>query len=103
MNIWTGWKKDYEQNIDDVLYIRDITEIDDFRKPFFPDDVEVLLIGKDFGQERIFVRSEHYGENGLTGIILDEPQKATSLHKGQEIDFMLIERDGKLSTVHAVK
>lgn len=96
-------KKDYEQNIDDVLYIRDITEIDDFRKPFFPDDVEVLLIGKDFGQEGIFVRSEHYGEKGLTGIILDEPQKATSLHKGQEIDFMLVERDGKLSTVHAVK
>ena len=96
-------KKDYEQNIDDVLYIRDITEIDDFRKPFFPDDIEVLLIGKDFGQERIFVRSEHYGESGLTGIILDEPQKAASLHKGQEIDFMLVERDGKLSTVHVVK
>ncbi len=98
-----GIIKDYEQNIDDVLYIRDITELDDFRKPFFPDDIEVLLIGKDFGQERIFVRSEHYGENGLTGIILDEPQKATGLHKGQEIDFMLVERDGKLSTVHAVK
>ena len=96
-------KKDYEQNIDDVLYIRDITELDDFRKPFFPDDIEVLLIGKDFGQERIFVRSEHYGESGLTGIILDEPQKSTGLHQGDEIDFMLVERDGKLSTVHVVK
>ena len=98
-----GIIKDYEQNIDDVLYIRDITELDDFRKPFFPDDIEVLLIGKDFGQERIFVRSEHYGDNGLTGIILDQPQKAKGLKKGQEIDFMLVERDGKLSTVHAVK
>ena len=96
-------KKNYEQNIDDVLYIRDITELDDFRKPFFPDDIEVLLIGKNFGQERIFVRSAHYGENGLTGIILDEPQKATELRKGDEIDFMLVERDGKLSTVCVVK
>ena len=96
-------KRDYEQNIDDVLYIRDITELDDFRKPFFPDDVEVLLLGKTFGQERIFVRTEHYGEKGLSGILLDQPEKAEGLHKGDEIDFMLVERDGKLRTLHVVK
>ena len=98
-------KKDYEQGIDDVLYIRDITELDDFRKPFFPDDIEVLLLGKDFGQERIFVRSEHYcqdGQNGLQGTLLDQPIKAKGLNKGDLIDFMLVERGGKLSTVHVV-
>lgn len=98
-------KKDYEQGIDDVLYIRDITELDDFRKPFFPDDIEVLLLGKDFGQERIFVRSEHYGQDGqsaLTGMLLEQPVKAKGLNKGDLIDFMLVERNGKLCTVHVV-
>ena len=99
-------KKEYEQGLDDVLYIRDITELDDFRKPFFPDDIEVLLLGKDFGQERIFVRAEHYGpddQNGLTGLLLDQPVKAKTLNKGDLIDFMLVERNGKLCTIHVVK
>ena len=95
--------RQYEYGLDDAIKMRGITELDGFRKPFFPDDIEVLLLGKDFGQERIFVRSEHYGENGLTGIILDEPQKAASLHKGDEIDFMLVEKDGKFSTIHVIK
>ena len=95
--------KDYEQDFEEAVSIRDITELDDFRKPFSPDDIEILLIGKNFGQERVFVRAERFGNNCLYGILLNEPQNNTGLHKGDEIDFILVEKDGKSSTVHVVK
>ena len=95
--------KKYEEPFEEAVSIRDITELDEFRKPFFPDDIEVLLIGKDFDQERVFVRAERYGGNCLYGVLLDEPGEKTGLHKGDEIDFMLLEKDGRSSTVHVVK
>ena len=96
--------KKYEDDFQEAVSIRDIMELDDFRKPFFPDDIEVLLIGKDFGQERVMVRAEKYGENCLFGILLDEPSSAgTGLSKGDQIDFMLVDREGKYSTVHVCK
>ena len=95
--------KEYEEPFEEAVAIRDISELDDFRKPFFPDDVEVLLIGKDFGQERVFVRAERYGENCLYGKLLQEPKNKTSLCKDEEIDFVLVEREGKASTIHVIK
>lgn len=95
--------KEYEQDFEEAVSIRDIAELDDFRKPFSPDEIEVLLIGKEFGQERVFVRTERFGNNCLYGVLLTEPLNETGLHKGDEIDFILVERDGKASTVHVVK
>lgn len=95
--------KEYEEPFEEAVAIRDIGELDDFRKPFFPDDVEVLLIGKDFGQERVFVRAERYGENCLYGKLLQEPKNKTRLCKDEEIDFVLVEREGKTSTIHVIK
>ena len=92
--------KEFEEPFGEAVSIRDITELDDFRKPFSPDEIEVLLIGKAFGQERVMIRAEQYGENCLKGILLDEPQAKAGMHKGDEIDFMLVEREGGFSTVH---
>ena len=96
--------KEYEEPFEEAVALRDITELDDFRKPFFPDEIEVLLIGKDFGQERVYVRAERFGENCLYGVLVDEPSnKSAGLACGDEIDFMLVDRDGKSSTVHVLK
>ncbi len=92
--------KEFEEPFEEAVAIRDITELDDFRRPFNPDEIEVMLIGKEFGQKRIFVRAERFGENCLYGIIVSEPGADTGFCKGDEIDFMLVEREGKLSTVH---
>ena len=50
--------KEFEEPFEEAVSIRDITELDDFRKPFSPDEIEVLLIGKAFGQECVMVRAE---------------------------------------------
>lgn len=96
-------KKEYETGIDDIMDSRDLEELDEFREPFFPDDVQILLVGKTFGQEKQIVRIQRFGENCLYGILLNEPSKATGLHKGDEVDFMFVEREGGLSTIHIVK
>lgn len=95
--------KNYEEPFEEAVEIRDITELDGFRKPFWPDEIEVLLIGGAGQQERVFVRAERFGDNCLFGHLVDEPELFEGIHKGDEIDFMLIEREGKSSTVHVVK
>lgn len=91
---------DYEEPYEEAVEIRDIMELDEFRNPVSPDEIEVLLIGKETGQERVMVRAEKYGDNCLKGILLNEPESAIGIHKGDEIDFMLVEREGGFSTVH---
>ena len=95
--------KQYEYGIDDAIKMRSITELDDFRKHFFPDDIEILLLGKGLEQERVFVRSYKYGSGCLYGQLLDEPRQNFGVHKGDIIDFLVLDRDGKKSTVHVVK
>ena len=95
--------RQYEYGIDDAIKMRGIPELDDFRKPFFPDDVEVLLLGKGLEQEKAFVRCCKYGQSCLYGQLLDEPTQDFGIHKGQQIDFMVLEREGGLSTVHLKK
>ena len=95
--------RQYEYGLDDAIKMRGITELDDFRKPFFPDDVEVLLLSKGLEQERVFVRLCKYGQGCLYGELLDEPDQDFGIHKGQIIDFMVLQREGGLSTVHLKK
>lgn len=95
--------RQYEYGLDDAIKMRGITELDDFRKPFFPDDVEVLLLSKGLEQERVFVRLCKYGQGCLYGELLDEPEQDFGIHKGQIIDFMVLQREGGLSTVHLKK
>ena len=94
---------EFEEPFEEAVAIRDINELDDFRNPYNPDEIEVVLIGKDFSQDRIFVRAERFGENCLYGIIVSEVESKTGFKKGDEIDFMLVEREGKASTIHVIK
>lgn len=93
------FEKDYEEAVD----IRKILKLDEFRDPQFPDNIEVVLIGKGLEQEKVWVRATQFGMNCIYGILLNEPRQDFGVHKEDLIDLMLIERDGKLSTVHAIK
>ena len=95
-----GIMAEFEEPFEEAVAIRDIEELDDFRNPRKPDEIEVMLIGKDFGQERVFVRAERFGENCLYGTIVSDVGRKTGFKKGDEIDFMLVEREGGFSTVH---
>ncbi len=95
--------RQYEYGLDDAIKMRGITELDGFRKPFFPDDIEVLLLAKGLEQERVFVRACKYGEGCLYGQLLDEPDQDFGVHKDEVIDFMVLDREGTLSTVHLKK
>ena len=95
-----GIMAEFEEPFEEAVAIRDIEELDDFRNPRKPDEIEVMLIGKDFGQERVFVRAERFGENCLYGIIVSDVTRKTGFKKGDEIDFMLVEREGGFNTVH---
>ena len=95
--------KDCEKNFEEATEIRDLVELDEFRNPFFPDDIEVMLVGKSTMQQRVHVRAEKWGDNCLIGTLLDEPEQTSGLHKGDQIDFMLVEREGGFSTVHVCK
>jgi hypothetical protein len=95
--------RQYEYGLDDAIKMRGISELDDFRKPFFPDDIEILLLGKGLEQERVFVRACKYGEGCLYGQLLDEPDQDFGVHKDEVIDFMVLDREGTLSTVHLKK
>jgi len=95
--------RQYEYGIDDAIKMRGISELDEFRKPFFPDDIEILLLKKGCDQERVFVRACKYGEGCLYGQLLDQPAQDFGLNKGDLIDFMVLQREGGLSTLHLVK
>ena len=93
------FEKDYEEAVD----IRKILKLDEFRDPQFPDNIEVVLLAKGLEQEKVWIRATQFGLNCIYGILLDEPQQDFGVHKDDLIDLMLIERDGKMCTVHAVK
>ena len=95
--------KQFEDNYEEAVDIRKISKLDDFRQPQFPDNIEVVLIGKGLEQEKVWVRATQFGMNCIYGILLDEPRQDFGVHKDDLIDIMLIERDGKMSTVHALK
>lgn len=95
--------KEFEKNYEEAVDLRKILELDDFRDPQFPDNIEVVLLAKGLEQEKVWIRATQFGLNCIYGILLDEPQQDFGVHKDDLIDLMLIERDGKMCTVHAVK
>ncbi len=95
--------KQFETDCEEAVDIRKIEKLDDFRQPDFPDNIEVVLIGKGLEQEKVWVRATKFGVNCIYGILLDEPRQNFGVHKDDLIDIMLIERNEKMSTVHAVK
>ncbi len=72
--------------------VRAREELDDNRHLDFPDDIMVQLLAPGEAIEdceMCWVRCEGAGEEGFTGILLDEPLFHKTVHKGDKVTFSL--------------
>ena len=109
-------KKRFEQRIniieegyysrDEAEAAREITCIDEFRHPFFPDDVQAILAAEGLKAESIWVRLERYigntnGVEAFAGSLLNAPFDARyNLNCGEEVFIAVVTgNDGKLCFV----
>lgn len=78
---------------DSIEEIRTIEILDACRSPEYPDDVMVVLFKEENQPEGCWVRCEGFGNNGLIGELLNEPNADFTVHMGDIIDFGVIEQD----------
>lgn len=72
--------------------MRKLTSLDPARLATHPDIVTVYLVRGD-EVEAAYVLLKEVCEVNIIGTLLSEPQKASSLHKGDEISFFLVRNE----------
>ena len=72
--------------------MRKLTSLDPARLTTHPDIVTVYLVLGDEA-EAVFVLLKEVREVNIIGTLLSEPQKASGLHKGDEISFFLVRNE----------
>lgn len=72
--------------------MRKLTSLDPARLATHPDIVTVYLVRGD-EVEAAYVLLKEVREVNIIGTLLSEPQKASSLHKGDEISFFLVRNE----------
>ena len=72
--------------------MRKLTSLDPARLTTHPDIVTVYLVRGDEA-EAVFVLLKEVREVNIIGTLLSEPQKASGLHKGDEISFFLVRNE----------
>lgn len=72
--------------------MRQLTSLDPARLATHPDTVTVYLVRGDEA-EAAYVLLKEVREVNIIGTLLSEPQKASSLHKGDEISFFLVRNE----------
>lgn len=72
--------------------MRQLTSLDPARLVTHPDIVTVYLVRGDEA-EAVQVLLKEVREVNIIGTLLSEPQKASSLHKGDEISFFLVRNE----------
>ena len=78
---------------------RNIAVIDESRSQEYPDDVWVILVRGNNQPEGCWVRCEGIGENGIYGILLNEPNADFSVHSGDGIEFGVVEDEESIMCV----
>ncbi|MGN0384374.1 MAG: hypothetical protein ACI4EX_00630 [Lachnospiraceae bacterium] len=76
---------------EEVAHIRELKHLDPFRNDLYPDDLRVLLYreGKDI--EQVWVRTMFLSEHTMFGKLLNEPYGDLDFHKGEIIEFQMIQ------------
>lgn len=72
--------------------MRKLTSLDPARLAMHPDIVTVYLVRGDEA-EAAYVLLKEVREVNIIGTLLSEPQKASGLHKGDEISFFLVHNE----------
>ena len=79
----------------EVEALRLATELDPYRHPLFPDDLAVIFIRKGSKPEQCWVRCSGITDDGITGILLNEPNADLGIHRSDEITFGVMEQEDK--------
>lgn len=94
-----GWYKEKVDDLsvydvdDDVKVSRGMGFLDEFREPYFPDDVLVHLFREENQPEGCWVRIEGLDEENrrFLGTLLNEPTQKLGCHAGDRISFFFYE------------
>ena len=94
-----GWYKEKVDDLsvydvdDDVKVSRGMGFLDEFREPYFPDDVLVHLFREENQPEGCWVRIEALDEENhrFLGTLLNEPEQDFGCHAGDRIAFFTYE------------
>jgi hypothetical protein len=84
-------QKDYKAD-EATEGMRKLTSLDPARLATHPDIVTVYLVRGDEA-EAVLVLLKEVREVNIIGTLLSEPQKASGLHKGDEISFFLVRNE----------
>lgn len=80
----------------DIASVRELTELDPFRQPLYPDDVCALFLTNENRLEKMWVRSEKAAQAAdgtllIAGRLLNEPSNIPGLHMGDTVTLTVIE------------
>lgn len=90
----------YYEDCEDVVELRKIDILDQFRHPFYPDDVEIHFIGEKIETENMWLRLTRVVDRTFYGTLLDEPVQKLGIHIGEETSFNIIQM--KDESIHAL-
>ena len=74
----------------DLKEFRSITEIDDIRLNYFPDDIQVLFLNENGANEIMWVRAEYLEDNTFYGTLLNTPCADFGVESGDIVKIELV-------------
>lgn len=80
---------------EEVEHSRTMVFLDGCRHPFYPDDVQVLLIKEGLNHEQCWARINGLGDHCIMGLLLNEPNQDFGYHNGEQIGFFVRENEDK--------
>lgn len=84
----------------DLKEFRSITEIDDIRLNYFPDDIQVLFLNENGTNEVMWVRAEYLKDNNFYGTLLNTPYADFGVGSGDIVKIELFELEkGKVRAI----
>lgn len=84
--------------------MRQIDVLDEFRHPFFPDDIEVFFVGENVQPENMWLRLTRLEDKTFYEKLLDEPNQDVGFHMNDEMDFIIARQsDDSIVAIHIVK
>lgn len=90
----------YYEGCEGAVEVRGIEILDQFRHPYYPDDVEIHFIGEKIETENMWLRLTRVEDKTFYGTLLDEPVQKLGIHIGEETSFNIIQM--KDESIHAL-
>ena len=98
---YSEFKKSIDSNYDAESEVEELRSeiyrfLDPFRHEWYPDDVKVLLFGKEKGMEEVWVRLMFANGEEFFGELLNEPYQDYGCHQGEIIGLMMTKGEDRV-------